>query len=563
MIDHDTRPAPSTLSWLPSVAALALGIALLAASAIPFERVQAAVDAFSADGHAESFTRALHHAAVVNLRVVAAALIAFAAWAARCREQVARRARSLWIDTRTYVSERRPIERASLVLLAAITAAGAAVRALALRQPVNYDEAFTYITYVRRPLWVSLSDYSYPNNHVLHTLLAHLSTRVFGMGPVALRLPAFIAGVAIVPLTYLVARKLSDDASAIVAAALVAASEVLIAFSVLARGYSLLTAAFLLALLFAADIARGDRRAWAPFVIACSLGFYALPTFIYPFGVLGMWIAWTAPRTLGALTAAALATLAIVIVLYLPILVVSGLGAGAAYGYGSAAPSSVARFARDCWTDWVRGANPFVAAAMGAAAIGAAIGGRPLRRLGAATLACAIAAVVLQRVAMPPRVWLFTVPIALMLAANAIGSVARDRPAIVAVVCALVCLDAFRLRPPQYVEEYGSDEIAMVRDVEAATTFVGTRLTPRDAIAAAFPTIDLVEYYLRLHGMPVEPLRNPPPSAVRYLVVTNDRVGNSLAAVIDARRLDVDVSRRQLLLETEFNRVYSLPKRPQ
>jgi hypothetical protein len=61
--------------------------------------------------------------------------------------------------------------------LLAIIAIGAAIRAHYLSLPIKYDEAATFLNYARQPLWGAISDYSYPNNHLLHTLCAHLSRK--------------------------------------------------------------------------------------------------------------------------------------------------------------------------------------------------------------------------------------------------------------------------------------------------------------------------------------------------------------------------------------------------
>src|SRR2546425_3783489 len=92
------------------------------------------------------------------------------------------------------------------------------------------DESATFLYYASHPLPVAVSIYGSPNNHILHTVLMHLSYVIFGASEWALRLPAFLAGVAIVPLTYVVARSLGNR-GALLAAALSASAPVLIDYS--------------------------------------------------------------------------------------------------------------------------------------------------------------------------------------------------------------------------------------------------------------------------------------------------------------------------------------------
>ena len=85
-----------------------------------------------------------------------------------------------------------------------------AIRAFHLNQPMRLDEARTFLDYAIRPLPDAISNYNIPNNHLLHTLLVWLSIRIFGDAEWAIRLPAFVAGVLIVPATYAATRSDSN-----------------------------------------------------------------------------------------------------------------------------------------------------------------------------------------------------------------------------------------------------------------------------------------------------------------------------------------------------------------
>lgn len=69
------------------------------------------------------------------------------------------------------------------------------------------DEAFTFTTYVAKPLLIGLSDYlTCCGNHILHSLLVRFSYSLFGNQPWVIRLPALLAGVLLVPASYIVTR---------------------------------------------------------------------------------------------------------------------------------------------------------------------------------------------------------------------------------------------------------------------------------------------------------------------------------------------------------------------
>src|SRR5688500_15244040 len=80
--------------------------------------------------------------------------------------------------------------RAALVAIAVIAAA---IRLYHVNQAMRLDEAQTFLDFAIRPLPDAISNYSAPNNHLLHTFLVWLSVRLFGYGEWAVRLPAFIA----------------------------------------------------------------------------------------------------------------------------------------------------------------------------------------------------------------------------------------------------------------------------------------------------------------------------------------------------------------------------------
>ena len=127
------------------------------------------------------------------------------------------------------------------MLVILFTLFGLLLRASMLEQPVSHDEAFTYLHYVKNPFWDAISVYDYPNNHIFYTVCAWITTRVFGLSVISLRLPAFVCGVATVPLVYLLGRRVADKTTGAIAAALSAGCYVLAEQSVDARGYSVQT----------------------------------------------------------------------------------------------------------------------------------------------------------------------------------------------------------------------------------------------------------------------------------------------------------------------------------
>lgn len=101
------------------------------------------------------------------------------------------------------------IRAPELLPLFFIVGLGLVVRMWLLNQPMRHDETQSFLDYASQPLVRALTIYSAPNNHLFHTLLVHLTT--FGGRLYVewlIRLPAFLAGTAVIFATYVVGRKL-------------------------------------------------------------------------------------------------------------------------------------------------------------------------------------------------------------------------------------------------------------------------------------------------------------------------------------------------------------------
>ncbi len=227
-------------------------------------------------------------------------------------------------ESTSTVSPMPPRERWGLVGLVTATLI---LRLWALGDGLWVDEVSTLVGYVRLPLGEIVATYNTNNQHLLYSLLAHLSIGVFGESAWALRLPAAIFGTLTVPALYFLARNIGGPRVAWWTAALLALSYQAIWFSQNARGYSGL-------LFFSVAsthlLVRGlehprDGRAWLGYAFTVGLGMYVHLTMI--FVVAGQFAAYAAAwqglpsaarwRPLGAgFVASAVATL----LLYAPVL---------------------------------------------------------------------------------------------------------------------------------------------------------------------------------------------------------------------------------------------------
>jgi len=422
-----------------------------------------------------------------------------------------------------------PRERAATrdrVVVALLTLLGAAARLPAMTRPLGTDEAATFLYYASKPLAIVLTIYG-ANNHVLHTILMHGAWRLFGDAEWALRLPAFLAGTALIPLAWWTARRLSCN-GALIAAGLVAGAPALVDFSNDARGYTLLCACTLVAAAALPDVVRhGARGAAIVFAVAAALGFYAVPVMLYPFVFLGVAAVVRSQRRL-PLVAALGAALLLTAALYAPVIAVSGIKAIVANPYVRPIPlpQFFAALPRVIASGWSRSMAGMPLAVKLLIVAGVVAGRKLTLATGAGALAVA-AIVVAQRVLPFPRVWLPFLP--LLLIAAACGWRWPRFEALVAVAAAL----ALGLAAAATVRPRETGELPNVLTIARALRM---RVRPGDQIVAGVASDVPLAFYLR--GVPADVLHPDLAHARRIFVVTNRTTDMTLPRTLELVHID-------------------------
>lgn len=158
-------------------------------------------------------------------------------------------------------------------------------------KPFSLDEGASFNMFINHPLYRGLTNYFMPGNHLFYTFLAHISSRIFGMYPFAIRLPALIAGILTIPASYLFVRRFYNKHAALLASAFVASSFYLITYSLEARGYSIVTL-FSLIILIIATYLKQNRNLflWYLLAIFSALGAYTITIMLYPVGIVLMFL---------------------------------------------------------------------------------------------------------------------------------------------------------------------------------------------------------------------------------------------------------------------------------
>lgn len=168
-----------------------------------------------------------------------------------------------------------PLSAKEVATIAGITAVAAALRLVHAQSDLWLDEITTLIRHARSPVYETFMQATSSNNHLLNSVLCHLSLSLFGESELSLRLPAILAGIATVPILYLLVRRYGSREEAILGSTLMALSYHHVFFSQDARGYS----AFLLGAIggtyyLLKALERGtaaSRGAYAGFAMVCTL----------------------------------------------------------------------------------------------------------------------------------------------------------------------------------------------------------------------------------------------------------------------------------------------------
>jgi len=587
---------------------LLAGLASLAVSLIPFSAFLARVRSVSDSGQGTFFSPEFYRAMQMRLRFIGIANLAAGIILLGLRQQMNRWAQRVFSDalvlTRDFYRDAHSLPLIDRLALAGLTLFAAALRVPLLSHPMRYDESVTFLEYSSRPFYVALSFYSTPNNHVFQTLLMRLAYLALGNHPWALRSPAFLAGLCLVPATYLAARTLYHNSGALLAAALVASSSRLMEYSGNARGYEIVCLLFMMMIpLGAYALRRRNSAAWWLLAIVSALGFYTIPIMLYPFGGLVLWLGLSvavgdakqdakeaskqdstqedaaARSALAGLSVAIVLTLLLTGELYSPVLAVSGPKALIAnkwvvsHSFGSVLQQLPASLA-STWRGWNRDLPAWLA---GLLAAGFVVSLLWHRRIGSqrvplvlALLLCVGPLVLLRRVVPFERVWLFALPLYYICAAAGLAMVLdplfhrlhlRHAMALVALVIALFA----GLRVERSGSIYLNNES---RGMPALAAWFKSHLSSGDAIVVAPPSDGPLRYYLQHEGVPTSYL-NPSiggrngAGPHRRLVVVNESSRDTVARVCETAGQPHQPNwDAKLVVQFESAKLYDVPFPP-
>jgi mannosyltransferase len=181
----------------------------------------------------------------------------------------------------------------SFWIVAGLTVVAAALRFATLGvQSYHHDEIVTASRILRDGFWHAMDAVGFSESAPpLYYVLAWLWTQVTGTGEAGLRSVSALAGVATVPVTYMLGAQLSGRRAGIVAAALVAVNPMLVWYSQEARAYALFVLLTALSLLyFVRALDQGRRRDFIAWGIASALALATHYFAAFPIAAEALWL---------------------------------------------------------------------------------------------------------------------------------------------------------------------------------------------------------------------------------------------------------------------------------
>ena len=442
-----------------------------------------------------------------------------------------------------------------------IVLAGAVARFSALAQPMRYDESVAYLYFIGRSWATAITAYPYPENHLLYTVAAKLTAPLGDAAPWALRLPAFVAGVSIVPLTFAVGRMLFTRTAALLGAALAAAATPLILYSANARGYAFVVAAYLILLLIGARIRREGARCceWVAFTIVAAAGLVAIPIMLYPLGAAALWLAlvlfverrggaWPA---IAGLAVSLVAALALALLAYLPIIAEHGIEAIVANRFvqSSTWPQFFAQFVPSLARMLGSWGQPYplaVGVLLGVAAIAGVawsprVSGEGVSVTLAAYVSCAILLLVSHRAPFA-RTWLWLLP-PVALAVGTLGDALVSRPRLHVLIPYLPAV-ATAIAVAGVSWGFATDAVGAMHQsgvfagAEQVAEALATQTQPGDRVLAPIPSNAPLQYYMLRAGADTALLSTPDSVTTREIIVLNAAYGQTLSWAIATGMVD-------------------------
>jgi hypothetical protein len=198
----------------------------------------------------------------------------------------------------------------------------------ALHLPVAYDEAWTFLNFTNRGFLVSVLYYPAPNNHILHSVITNITYYIpFLPTLIKLRISPILFSILTIIVGSHFLKKYYSEQISFVVSAIFSTLYMSIYFSCMSRGYSIIFLCFITSLYLAFNIIKegGKTRDWIWFSFFSILGFYTMPSYLYPYIILNFLILINKVNQIKKQIFAGIYTIIPVFILYFPLIVINGI----------------------------------------------------------------------------------------------------------------------------------------------------------------------------------------------------------------------------------------------
>jgi len=548
-----------------------IGIILLTFSFLPFELIKTKIDVFAKDKAADTFTLIIF----LRLRYIGIIITITGLILAASIKRIQKFISNLFNSFISFFEEvgqvflkgfEKKENKVHFYTIMALMVIGISIRLYFIGQPIRYDEAVTVIDYVRKPIFLGISDYHFTNNHIFHSFLSHIAYSWFGDHLWAVRLPAFIFGILLIPITYLVTRMYYSKHAAILSAGIIASSSILIEYSTLARGYSMICFFFIAALALAKYLKDNKNIfAWFLFALLSSLGFFTIPIMLYPFGVVLIWFLLSIlvkdtklsriflfKRIIFFTTTTAIFT----IILYTPAFIRNGIKSIITSNVikpqlWSLFITSLKETTISIWNQWNRDIPIvlviiFLISFLISLILHKKIASHKIPIIIPVIIWC-VPLIFLQRTMTYERVWLFLLPLYIILVSVGLGfilklilsKIKRQKYLIFSCISILlslvICFMVFNSKSVYYSLETGA-----FIEAEDITILLKKQLKEGDRVIGRAPTDYTLIYYFDRHNVPIGYLYSDLHSGKRAFIIVNKSYKQTINEVLDYYNLTLD-----------------------
>jgi len=202
------------------------------------------------------------------------------------------------------------------------------------QQPIMYDEATTGIDYIRSGVIPSAIYYNAPNNHIFYNVLSSIIYKI----PLDLKIESRIVDLLIIFSCFIILFRLLEryygKNIALISTTLFCYCFPIMLYAFQARGYLMLTFFALIqiysALKIISNATQNSRFYWMTFSLSSILGFYTMPSFLYPYVAINIFLLFCGGNSVGQIKTLIINNIIIgiiVLLLYTPVFVVNGVQA--------------------------------------------------------------------------------------------------------------------------------------------------------------------------------------------------------------------------------------------